>query len=337
MKPNGVPAIVPKSQPPALPASPISLQLLKEAVNIPDATDAELAFFGHVAARMNLDPLRKQIYMIKRWNPELQREVFTHQVGIDGFRSAAERTGKYCGQTAPQWCGPDGIWVDAWLDEAHPPVAARIGVYRSDFREPIVAVARFAEYCQRTKDGKPNRMWRTMPSNQLAKCAESLALRKAFPNELGGVYTPEEMAQGENSPMTPPSVSPATNSEIHGVIPEIVQKSGTVSATEPEVMSTEIVSTLLPFRETLGDAYYRRILREIGGAEHSNQIPLQRARHCWKIFRSCELIMEFQERIGIDPVREVLHRHGFQSAKEIPTLEEFRSILTELRAIEVSQ
>src|SRR5262245_54530087 len=105
MKPNGVTAIVPKPQP--LAPQAVSLQLLKDAVNIPTATDGELALFAHVAAAMNLDPLRKQIYMIKRWNPELGREVITHQVGIDGFRATAEKTGKYQGQTAPQWCGPD--------------------------------------------------------------------------------------------------------------------------------------------------------------------------------------------------------------------------------------
>jgi RecT family protein len=70
-------------------------------------------------------------------------------------------------------------------------------VLRSDFQEPIVAIALYSEYVQKKKDGTPNSMWQKMAANQLAKCAESLALRKAFPRDLSGFYSREEMGQAE--------------------------------------------------------------------------------------------------------------------------------------------
>lgn len=154
-----------------------------KSLGLAQADSGDLAFFFHQAQRTGLDPFARQIYMINRGGR------WGIQTSIDGFRIIAQRSGQYAGQTAPYWCGEDGVWKDVWLSSTAP-VAAKIGVYRTNFAEPTWAVARWESYAVLN-----NPIWKKMPDVMLAKCAESLALRKAFPNDLSGIYTDEEMSQ----------------------------------------------------------------------------------------------------------------------------------------------
>ena len=160
------------------------------------ATNDELALFIQQATRTGLDPFSRQIYAIKRWDSREQREIMQTQVSIDGMRLVAERSGKYAGQLGPYWTADGKEWLEVWLSK-DTPAAAKVAVLRADFKEPLWSVATFDAYKQTKKDGSLSPMWAKMPALMLAKCAESLALRKAFPMELSGLYSAEEMMQSE--------------------------------------------------------------------------------------------------------------------------------------------
>lgn len=162
-----------------------------QQMGVENAPEGDLALFLSYAQRTGLDPFSRQVYMIGRRDNRSGTTRWNIQASIDGLRIVAGRSGEYAGQDGPQWCGQDGEWRDVWL-AAEPPAAARVGVRRKGFDGPVWAVALWSEY----QANGP--MWRKMPALMLAKCAEALALRKAFPNDLSGLYTAEEMAQSDS-------------------------------------------------------------------------------------------------------------------------------------------
>lgn len=212
------------------------LAILRQ-LGVEDATQGDLDLFFHYCRTTGLDPFRKQIYMIGRntklteWveqngrREKVERWVtkYTIQTGIDGYRRNGREAAKALGDTlrfeGPFWCGDDGEWRDVWTSKSAP-FAAKFVIYRND--EPFVGVAHFDEFVQtnnvyegsgrdrRVVGEEPNSMWRKMPRNQIAKCAEALAWRRAYPDDFSGLIL-EDAAQ-----------------------PTIIDQDGNVQQPEPE-------------------------------------------------------------------------------------------------------
>lgn len=156
-----------------------------------EATAEEVGHFHNICLRTGLSPEMKQIYPVPRYSSELKRKVWTFQVSIDGFRLIAERTGRY----AP------GRQSDFVYNDKNELIAATSYVKkRTDDGtwHEVAHTAFYKEYVQLTKEGKPTQFWETKEHVMLSKCAESCALRKAFPADLSGLYTQEEMSQAES-------------------------------------------------------------------------------------------------------------------------------------------
>lgn len=155
------------------------IELIKRTIAV-GASDDELQLFLYTCKRTGLDPLARQIYAIKRSGK------MTIQTGIDGYRVIADRTGKLAGITDYTFDSEDGKQPKTAT------VTVRKLIEAGTIAE-FTATARWTEYCA----GGP--MWAKMPYLMLGKCAEALALRKAFPADLSGVYTSEEMDQANNA------------------------------------------------------------------------------------------------------------------------------------------
>lgn len=157
------------------------------------ATPDELKLFLYRCQNMGLDPLKPgQIYFIKYGN-----SPGTIVVGIEGFRARAAQTGKLSGIKRGALRNDKGTLIGAFAE-----------VFRADWKEPAREEVPLSEY----NTGRGN--WQKMPETMIKKVAEAAALRMAFPDDLGGVYTKEEMDQAERmGPVYPdqPQISDGVN------------------------------------------------------------------------------------------------------------------------------
>lgn len=206
-------------------------------LGVQGADEDDLDVFFHVAKRTKLDPFARQIYMIGRNTYDQRQDRWvtkqTIQTGIDGYRvigrRAADAARVRVSVTAPEWAHEDGSWRPVWVKAWGSPIGARITITRDG--EPFVGVAMFDEYKQTKKNGDLTQMWAQRPAGQIAKCAEALAWRLAFPQDLAGVYVEEELQHADRQEPE----QPVTGAGVAG-LRDIVQPPAEEEPVDAEVV-----------------------------------------------------------------------------------------------------
>ncbi len=184
--------------------TPEQIDLIKRTV-ANGTTNDELKLFLYMASRTGLDPFARQLYAIKR------KGKMVIQIGIDGYRVIADRTGRYAPGREPTFHYDN----EGKLKSATAYVKKLVG---GTWHE-VAATAHWEEFYP--GDGEIGFMWRRMPHTLLAKVAETQALRRAFPAELSGLYTNEEMAQADSDIAAPAEASPIENASQLKAIREL--------------------------------------------------------------------------------------------------------------------
>lgn len=170
------------------------VSLIKKQI-APQATDDELKLFLYQAKRTGLDPLTRQIYCIHRNQKNFDgsySKKMTIQTSIDGFRVIAERSGDYGGQDEPQFVEVDGKII-----------CCKVPVYKFRGEQRYQASVGVAYWDEYVPQAGQDHMWKKMPHNMISKVAEALGLRKAYPQDLSGLYTAEEMQQADHKEQPP--------------------------------------------------------------------------------------------------------------------------------------
>lgn len=217
--------------------SPEQMALIRRTVAA-DTTPDEFNMFIEIAKRAGLDPFRRQLYCVVYNKDDPKKRKVTFITGIDGFRAVAARNRDY----RPDDAEPVFEIDEARKSPSNPTGLVRAVVKAFKLAPdnqwfPVVGVAYWSEFAVmkdnleggfRWEDtgekwadsGKPKRRkvplvegeeaipmpsgkWADMPNVMLAKCAEAQALRKGWPEDLSGIYSPEEMDQAAMLDVTP--------------------------------------------------------------------------------------------------------------------------------------
>ena len=175
---------------------------IKELALFLGLTEAEATMLKQRGDELGLDPVAGQINLLKRRKKEKDDSnrdkwvtVYAFQVGIEGFRLIADRSGNYDGQDPIEFVverNNDIVRTDVTLP-SDKPIASVARIYRKGISRPFVSVAHHRDYVGTNTEGNITSMWKKW-TIMLAKCAEAGAFRKGFSElNLGGIYETAEI------------------------------------------------------------------------------------------------------------------------------------------------
>lgn len=199
------------------------MQTVRETV-FPNSTDSELALFFNRCAVIGCNPLDQLIHPMKFKDKNSEsgfKVVFITSINL--LRSKSDETGLYNGMDEPEFSDEtielsffEDVWKDNFKESVEKtisvPLWCKVKVYRKDIERPFIGKCFWTEYYPGDQKGA---QWRMRPHVMLAKVAEALARRLAFPDKLNKLYTDEElmintseMAGVDVKQSTKPSVDP---------------------------------------------------------------------------------------------------------------------------------
>lgn len=179
-----------------------------------NVSDQEVMMFMKMCEFQGLNPFLREAYLVKYGN-DFPATMIT---GKETFVKRAHRNPKYKGHKV-------GISADgktAWAE-----------VHKSDLDFPIRVEVDYEEYVG-MKSGKPNKMWGSKPKTMLKKVALVQALRESFPEEFGGLYSPEEVNTIDESELPTEEVIVEGEIKVLSHTEEGIQQAESVSESEPE-------------------------------------------------------------------------------------------------------
>lgn len=192
-----------------LPDKPVSYQINGKDINLSPSivrayltngdgervTDQEISYFINLCRYQGLNPFTKEAYLIKCGDKPAQ--IVT---GIDALRKRAMRNPNYRGHEAGVIVITQDQKVENRIGSCVLPGEQLVGgwarTHINGYAVPIETSVSCREYAQETP------IWRSKPGTMIRKVALATSLREAFPEDLGGMYAPEEMGVSEETELS---------------------------------------------------------------------------------------------------------------------------------------
>ena len=204
----------------------LSLDIVKRYLVSGDGviSDQEAYMFLNMCRYQNLNPFLREAYCIKFGNKPatmvVGKDTFIkrarHRSDFDGFQAGVivkTQTGEVKEREGSFNVAGEAI-LGGWAK-----------VYVKGYSVPFYSAVLWQEYCGKKADGKLNSMWASKPATMIRKVALSQALREAFPDDLGGLYEPEEIntIDMENLPEEPIEIPKQEQNKPEVVEAEVIE------------------------------------------------------------------------------------------------------------------
>lgn len=169
----------------------LSVEIIKKYI-CPKATDQEAYMFMQLCNIQGLNPFLREAYLIKYGDEAATiitgKETFTKRADAlpqyDGFKAGiiVVDNSNQCQYREGSFLAPGEKLLGGWAE-----------VFRKDRTHSFRNEVSLTEYERHKKDGSLMSNWKNMPATMIRKVPLVQSLREAFPDEFGGMYSPEEM------------------------------------------------------------------------------------------------------------------------------------------------